>query len=67
MHTHTFSSRQKLLRFDVVSLFTIALLKERVKLIADELFSEKKPNQPWMKKEILIKLLGYLHKRTISI
>ena len=51
------SSGQKLVSFDAVSFFTNVPLEETIKLIADELFSEKNSNQPLMKKEIFIKLL----------
>ena len=57
LHSYKFSSRQKLVCFNVVSFFTNVPLEETVKLIADELFSEKNLCQPLMKKEIFIKLL----------
>ena len=57
LHSYEFSSGQKLVSFDVVSLFTNVPLEETIKLIADELFSEKNSNQPLMKKEMFIELL----------
>ena len=42
LHSYEFSSGQKLVSFHVVSLFTNVPLEETIKLIADELFSEKK-------------------------
>ena len=42
LYSYKFSSDQKLVSFDVVSLFTNVPLEETKKLIADELFSEKK-------------------------
>ena len=57
LHLYKFSSGEKLVSFDVVSLFTNVLSEETIKLIADELFSKKNPNQPLMKKDIFIKLL----------
>ena len=58
LHSYEFSSGQKLVSFNLVSLFTNVPLEETIKLIADELFSEKKnSNQPLIKKEIFIKLL----------
>ena len=57
LNSYKFSSEQKLVSFDVVSLFTNLPLEETIKLIADELFSEENKNQPLMKKEIFIKLL----------
>ena len=41
LHSYKFSSGQKLVSFDVVSLFTNVLLEEKIKLTADELFSKK--------------------------
>ena len=67
LHSYEFSSGQKLVSFDVVSLFTNVPLEETIKLIADELFSEKNSNQPLMKKEIFIKITSVSYTRTIFI
>ena len=45
LHSYKFSSGKKLVSFDVVFLFTNVPLEETIKFIADELFSEKNPNQ----------------------
>ena len=42
LHLYQFSSGQKFVSFDVVSRFTNVPHEETIKLIADELFSEKK-------------------------
>ena len=56
LRSYQFSSGQKFVSFDVFSLFTNVPYEETIKLIANQLFSEKKTNQPLIKKEIFIKL-----------
>ena len=41
LHSYKFSSRQKLVSFDIIFLYTNVLLEEAIKLIANKLFSKK--------------------------
>ena len=42
LHSYKFLSRQKLVSFNIISLFTNVPLEETIKVMADELFSKKK-------------------------
>ena len=57
LNNSNISSDDKLVSFDVVSLFTNILLNETINIIADYVFSDENIQKPLMKKHIFVKLL----------
>ena len=67
LNNSNISSDDKLVSFDVVSLFTNIPLNETINIIADYVFSDENIQKPLMEKYIFVKLLRLACEGLFSI